>query len=172
VPLGIVAAVGVSTALYIAVAVASVLAHGASDNPLLDLFEGEGATGFALVGSLAVANGVLVQIVMLARLFYGMASKKELPARLARIHPRTQTPIEATILAGAITLGATLLVPFEHLLVLADALTLALFALVDVALWRVQHGNAHASTHFAVPRLLPPVAAALALALMLAELAL
>ena len=44
----------------------------------------------AAVGSIAVANGVLVQIVMLARLFYGMASNGEPPALLARIGPRTR----------------------------------------------------------------------------------
>ena len=42
-------------------------------NPLLDLFQGRGASAFALAAAIAVANGVLVEFMMLARLFYGMA---------------------------------------------------------------------------------------------------
>jgi hypothetical protein len=36
-----------------------------------------------------------VEIVMLARLFYGMARNSELPAVLGRINPRTRTPLRA-----------------------------------------------------------------------------
>jgi amino acid transporter len=55
---------------------------------------------------------------MLARLFYGMARRQQLPAVLGRVHPYTRTPIEATALAGGIVLAPALLVPFERLLAL------------------------------------------------------
>ena len=45
------------------------LSDSVSDRPLLDIFAGAGVSVFATVGFLAVGNGTLVEIVMLARLF-------------------------------------------------------------------------------------------------------
>jgi len=170
IPWAILGAIVVSTVLYVALASAVVFAGGAGENPLLGLFEGRSAMLFAALGSLAIANGVLVEIMMLARLFYGMAARRQLPAVLARISPRTRTPIPATALAGAIVLAASLLMPFERLLGLANTLTLGIFVLVDLALWRVQKSRPAGEGVFAVPRWIPPAAAASAAALILAEL--
>lgn len=170
VPRGILGAVAVSVVLYVAVASAAVLADSTAANPLLDLFDGKSASVFAAVGSIAVANGVLVQIVMLARLFYGMASKGELPAFLARVDPRRRTPTLATLLAGAIVLAAALVVPFEQLLVLTNAVTLGVFVLIDLALWRVKQREPMVVGTFATAGWVPPLAALLAIVLMLAEL--
>ena len=87
VPRGILSALAASMVLYVSVASAAVLADSTAGNPLLGLFEGMNASVFAAVGSIAVANGVLVQIVMLARLFYGMANNGQIPAILGRVHP-------------------------------------------------------------------------------------
>jgi basic amino acid/polyamine antiporter, APA family len=151
------------------VATAAVLSDSVSDRPLLDIFVGAGVWVFATVGFLAVGNGTLVQIVMLARLFYGMARNAQLPALFARVNPRTQTPLQATALAGCIVTAAAVLASFEQLLVLANALTLAIFVLVDLALWRVQR-SAGAAPGFVTPSWVPPIAAVLAAGLMLAEL--
>ncbi len=63
-----------------------------------------------------------------------------------------------------------LFLPFERLLALANLITLVIFALVDVALWRVQRVSAAGAGRLAVPHWLPPVAAVLALGLVAAEL--
>ena len=169
-PRGIIGAVAASVVVYVAVAAGVIMADRSASRPLLSLFEGQGATAFAAVGFLAVANGVLVQIVMLARLFYGMARNGQLPAGLGRVHPRTRTPALATVLAGGIVLSTAALVPFERLLVLANALTLAVFALVDLALWHLQRSAPAARGAFAVPSWVPLLAAATAVGLLLAEL--
>jgi basic amino acid/polyamine antiporter, APA family len=169
VPYSIVGAVLVSTLLYVVVAAALVFAGRGGQSPLIDLFQGSHATLFAAVGALAIANGVLVEIMMLARLFYGMARRRQLPVLLGRVHPRTRTPIEATALAGAIVLATALLIPFEGLLALANALTLGIFAVVDIALWRIQRRQPAGKGVFTVPHWLPPVAAALAVWLIVAE---
>jgi len=174
-PRGIIGAVAASIVLYVAVAMAVVLADGptvgsVNGNPLIDLFEGVGASAFAAIGALAIANGVLIEIVMLSRLFYGMARNGQMPGFLGNVHRRTQTPVAATLAAGAIVLAAALLIPFEHLLVLTNAVTLAVFATVDVALWRIQRAEAVRSQRLMVPRWLPPVAAVLSFALMLTEI--
>src|SRR6185437_13057333 len=140
-------------------------------NPLLGLFSGGGAVAFAAVAGVAVANGVLVQIVMLARLFYGMAHTGQIPRVLAWVHPTTQTPVVATVLAGAVILIAALLLSFERLLLLTDAITLAVFAMVDLSLWRVKRRTRGDEARIGVPMWLPPLAAAISIALMVAELA-
>ena len=169
-PRGIIGAVAASIVLYVAVAMAVVLADASGGNPLIGLFEGAGASVFAAIGAIAVANGVLIEIVMLARLFYGMARHGQLPGFLGGVHPRTQTPVPATLVAGGIVLATALLVPFEQLLVLTNAVTLAVFALVDVALWRIQRTPSAPNQRLLTPRWLPPFAAVLSLALMLTEI--
>lgn len=169
VPRAILGAIGVSIGLYMLVAIAVTAADRAGENPLLELFEGRNATIFAAASALAVANGVLVGIVMLARLFYGMACNGDLPAILARVGVRTRTPIVATLGAGGIILATALLFPFEHLLVWTNVLTLSVFAVVDLALWRLQRDGQSAGEGFDVPSALPPLAAAVALALLAAE---
>ena len=169
VPRGIMGAVGISVVLYVAVVSAIVLSGKTGAHPLLMLFPGMGAPFFAAIGVIAVANGVLVQIVMLARLFYGMAAQGQLPAGLGAVHARTQTPVRATVLGGAIILVMALFVPFTHLLVMANMVTLGIFVLVDLALWRVQR-RLGPGQGFSVPRWVPLAAAALCLGLMAAQL--
>lgn len=170
IPYSIIGAIIISTLLYVLVAAALVLAGRGGQSPLIDLFQGANASLFAAVGALAIANGVLVEIMMLARLFYGMARRQQLPAVLGNVNPRTRTPVLATGLAGAIVLAAALLIPFQNLLALANALTLGIFAVVDVALWRIQRQRPADKEVFVIPHWIPPLAAALAIGLILAEL--
>lgn len=150
------------------VATGVVLADISAASPLLGLFTGRGAAVF--VAAVAVANGVLVQIITLARLFYGMARQGQLPAILGRVYRRTQTPVRATLLAGAIVCVTALFVPFEQLLVLTNAATLAVFVLVDLALWRVQRTQSGPVASMLAPRWIPPLAAALSFGLIAVEL--
>ncbi|MDE2332982.1 MAG: amino acid permease [Rhodospirillales bacterium] len=169
-PRGILGAIGASLVLYVAVASAAVLGGGEGRHPLIGLFAGRNAIAFALLGTVAVANGVLVQIVMLSRLFYGMARQGQLPALLGRVSRRTDTPGPATLLAGAIVLAVVLAVPFEPLLVWTNLLTLGLFVLVDLALWRLHRRGPTPAGAFAAPRWVPPLAAAAALLLIGAQI--
>ncbi len=169
-PRGILGAVAASIVLYVAVAAAAVLSDASPEKPLIDIFEGAGAWAFACVGFLAVVNGALVQIVMLSRLFYGMACNRQLPAGFARVNRWTGTPLWATAFAACIVTAAAVVVSFEQLLALTNAVTLAVFTLVDLSLWRVQRSCVRAAPGFAAPAWVPPVAAILAAGLMLAEL--
>jgi amino acid transporter len=169
-PSGILGAVAASVVLYLLVVTAVVLSDRTGGNPLLGLFEGKGASMFMIVGALAVGNGVLVQIVMLSRLFYGMATQGQLPVVLTRVSPRTRSPIPATVLAGAIVLTVTLLVPFRQLLVFANAITLVVFVLVDLALWRLRLLGSPPAEGFHAPIWVPPVAALVSLTLLVAEI--
>jgi len=170
VPRGIIGALIGAIALYVLVAASVVLSGRLSDTPLLSVFTGPAARLFPVIGFLAVANGVMVQIVMLARLFYGMASKQDLPAWLAEVNARTRTPVHATIVAGAIVLATALLLPFEKLLLLTNALTLAVFAIVNMALWRAKRRDPAPAGVLRTPAWLGPVSAALSLGLILTTL--
>lgn len=169
-PRGILAAVLVSVLLYVLVAFAATLGGRGSETPLLALFSGHGALAFAVVGTIAVANGVLVHIVMLARLIYGMANIGQLPRWLDHIHPGRQTPVRATLVAGGLVLVTALALPFAHLLAMVNLLTLAVFVVVDLALWRVHRTMPRDPALFRAPGWVPPTAAAVSLALILAEL--
>ena len=171
VPRAILYALGASLILYLGVAIAAVMAHQRGAFVLLELFAGKSAVIFAFVAFLSVANGVLVEIMMLSRLFYGMARNGQLPGVLARVEPRTGTPAIAVAVSGAIVLIVALFVPFDSLLVAANALTLCIFALVDVALLLVKARDQTPHSGFVAPRWTPLVGAILALALFAGEFA-
>lgn len=168
-PRGIIGAVAASVLVYVVVALAVVVSRRGGEAPLLGMFTGPAATGFAVIGFMAVANGVLVNLVMLARLFYGMARLGGLPGWLALVHPRTRTPLPATALAGGIILATALVLPFEALLRLTNALTLGVFAVVNAALWRAKRRTPE-SAGLNTPIWLPPLAALMCLGLILAEM--
>lgn len=168
-PRGIITAVAASMLLYVAVAFAAALGKVGAENPLLAMFKGRLAIAFAVAAFFAVANGVVVQIVMLARLFYGMAGRAQLPDLFHRINPRTQTPVNSTLAAGMVVLIAALVLPFEKLLVIADGLTLLAFVLVDLALWRIKNNGSKASG-FTVPSLIPLGGAAISILMIAGEL--
>lgn len=167
-PRSIIIAVAASLALYVAVAAVTVLNQHGGEVPLLGLFEGRSAAVFALLGAVAISNGVLVQIVMLARLFYGMAKRGQLPSALGRVNQRTRTPILATAVAGTIVLATALALPFEQLIAIANAITLVIFVAVDLALWRIQRRGEPGRR--IAPSWLPPLAALFALVLLASEL--
>jgi amino acid transporter len=178
VPRGILGSIALSVCLYVAFASAVAVSGAwagasatASFLALVDVTSSPAVEILAAIAFLAVANGVLIQIVTLARLFYGMADEGYLPAALAQLNPRTQTPINATIAVGAIVLMSALLASFEQLLVAANAVTLLLFALVSSALWRIKRRDPAPAGAFIVPAWLPPLAAMTSIALLLTELA-
>jgi len=117
------------------------------------------------VSPLSADSGIQALSDVLARLFYGMARKGQLPSALQQVNARTQTPV----LAGSIVLAAALLVPFEGLLVTTNALTLGVFVLVDLALWRIQRKAPGTRSTFVAPRWVPLLGALVALTLMLGE---
>ena len=71
-------------------------------------------------------------------------------------------------MAGGIVLVTALIMPFEHLLALANALTLAIFAAVDIALWRIQGRQPAGNDIFTVPRWVPLAGAVLSVGMIAA----
>jgi len=128
---------GLST---IAVSIPEKDAIASSSAPMATLFEAvSGMSGqpVAVISALAMVNGILVQIIMAARVLYGMANDGQLPALLATIDRRRQTPAVATALVcfAVILLAASF--DLTSLAELTSLVTLLVFTLVNLALFAI-----------------------------------
>jgi len=141
-PRAIVATLAITTALYIAVSLVGLLSRssaGIADSaaPLADIYAaatGGSSLPVVVIGILAIVNGALIQIIMGARVLYGLAEQGDLPAVLGAVHPRMQTPVRATLLVGFVICIGALALPLEPLARLASVAILIVFALVNTSL--------------------------------------
>jgi amino acid transporter len=135
----------VTVALYATIAA---IAAGAPDRaaiaesqaPLADLFAGltgASAAPIAVMAAVAMVNGILVQVVMASRVVYGMAREGLLPAWLGAIEPRRRTPLRATLIVTVIIAALALAAPLLTLAQASGYLTLFVFALVNLSLFRI-----------------------------------
>lgn len=94
---------------------------------------------FITITSLAaVINSAIVQIVMASRVLYGMASQGWISPALARINPTTRTPLRSTALVGGGALVLALWLPLGTLAEVTSLITLLVFSLVNLSLWRIK----------------------------------
>ncbi len=112
---------------------------GRADAPLALVFERAGGPAplLAAVALVAMLNGALVQIVMASRILYSLARDGVLPGWLARVDPRTGTPLLAT---GLVSLGVwalASLLPIEQLAAATASVALFVFVLVNASLLRL-----------------------------------
>ncbi len=144
-PLAIILTLVITIAIYILVSVIAVAAPGretltSSQAPLADLFAaitGRSGAPVAAMATIAMVNGILVQIVMSSRVLYGMARENLMPGFLAHVHERRRTPSTATLLVGAIIAILALAVPVVSLARLTSIVILIVFTLVNLSLWRI-----------------------------------
>ncbi len=141
-PLGILIALCVSTVIYLLVVLVALTSVpmdllAESKAPLALVYQhatGQSPIVISVIGLLAVINGALVQIIMAARIFYGMSAKGWLPRALGAINPRTRTPVTATIVVSVIVILLAVWFPLLHLAGATSFLVLAVFGLVNLAL--------------------------------------
>ena len=145
-PLCILLALVITTVLYVLIALIAVLAVAPerlaeSQTPLALLVSQQGPSArvmMIMVSMLAGANGALVQIVMSSRVAYGMAGQQMGPRMLAAVHPKLQTPVNATLLMSGIILVLAIGLPLESLAKTTSAIMLVNFSLVNAALVRLK----------------------------------
>ncbi len=145
-PLAILIAVGISTVLYLLVALVAVLALPPAELsqtrvPLALIYEratGSAPTLISLISLFAVVNGALVQIIMGSRVFYGMSREGWLHRALGRVHVRTRTPLLATALVTALVLVLALWLPLVTLAKATSFIILVVFAIIHLALMRIK----------------------------------
>lgn len=150
-PTAIILCVIISTLLYalvslVAISVLTPEQLAASDAPLADVYfiaTGNTPIIISLIGSMAVINGALIQIIMVSRLLYGMARRDWLPPFLGVIYPVTRVPLNSTLLTVGLIIITALSLPIVSLANLTSYLILVVFALVNLSLIKIkQHHRA------------------------------
>ncbi len=141
-PRAIISCLVITTVFYVMVALASVLslpiekiAH--HDAPFALIIKENSQIPvyvISLISLIAILNGALVQIIMASRIIYGLAARGMAPTVLGYLHPKTRTPINATLLFAILLMVFTLWLPIESLANLASFVILMIFALVNFSL--------------------------------------
>jgi APA family basic amino acid/polyamine antiporter len=129
-PRAILLAIGLSTVLYVFVALASLALVGPerlanSDSPLADAMRAGAPRLAGAVGGIALfatANTALIAILAASRMLLGMARGGDAPRGLTRIVEKRGTPARAILVVLA---GALLLIPFGRVELLASVASLA-----------------------------------------------
>jgi APA family basic amino acid/polyamine antiporter len=165
-PIGILATLALTALLYALVTTVSVLSVppaelATSEAPLALVFARNGGSP-ALLGAialLALLNGGLIQIVKSSRVLYGLAREGALPRSLGRVHPRTRTPLTATVLVTVVIAALAISFPIESLAESTAAVTLVTFTLTNLALVVIQRRGPAPPGALRVPRWVPVVGA-------------
>src|SRR5664279_111472 len=154
----------IATALYVAVAAiaVSVVAPeklAESPAPLSLVFgavAGISPATISVIAIVATLNTILAQMTMAARVIYGMARQGDLPKIAGHVHPRTATPLFATALIVVLVIVLAIGVSLERLAESTSLATLAVFALVNLALLRLRQRRYHTpGPHVRVPIWVP-----------------
>lgn len=141
-PRAILISLVVTSLIYAGVSLAAVRAVprealAGSERPLALVWEtatGRDATILSLIASVAALNGVLAQIVMAARVLFGLGKRERRLAMFHHAHPRLGTPVAATLLLGAAVIAAALALPVAALAGVTSTVLLAVFVMVNLSL--------------------------------------
>jgi basic amino acid/polyamine antiporter, APA family len=145
VPRALLVAMVVITGMYLAIQIVAqgVLgqALGAETTPLAAaaarIFGPAGAT-FILVGSIVSMLGYVAGMTLaVPRALYAFGSDGFLPAAMARVHPRFHTPYVAIAAQSALVCLLAITSGFERLAILANLVTLLLYAGCCLAAWEL-----------------------------------
>ena len=162
-PRAILLALGISTLLYLLVALTAVLALppeelATSRAPLALIYThttGDSPVVISLISMFAVVNGALIQIIMSSRVLYGMSRAGWLHAALGNVHPFTRTPLLATALVTLVVLALALWLPLETLAHITSFIMLIVFSLINLSLLRIKRRDPRPSGVRVIPMWIP-----------------
>ncbi|MDR9437520.1 MAG: APC family permease [Thiohalophilus sp.] len=145
-PKAIILVLIIVTLFYLLVTLVSILSVAPdrlaqTDAPLAMVYEqatGRGPLFITLISLVSVLNGALIQIIMASRVLYGLSRQGWLPSLLGQVSGRTRTPVPAIIVVVTAILLFALLLPLISLARLTSFVTLIIFTLMNVALWRIK----------------------------------
>lgn len=109
-----------------------------SHAPLADLFEqasGYDGAYISVLASIAMTNGILIQIIMASRVLYGMASENMAPIWFRGLHHKRQTPNRAILFVGAISAILAVSFPIIQIAELTSLIVLCIFTAVNLSLF-------------------------------------
>jgi len=125
---------------FVAVARVSPSALSESNAPLALIYQsasGGKAYGISFIALFAVINGALVNLIMCARVVYGMAGANLLPQVFARVNPKTRTPIVATVFVTGLIWLLAVTLPLLSLAKITSFVLLLVFSVVNASCWVV-----------------------------------
>lgn len=167
-PLGIVAAVAISSVIYVLISLVAVSAVpaaelAASSAPLVEVVK-RGAPWFppvlfGFIAMFAVANTALLNFIMGSRLVYGMAGQGLLPKVLATVSKTRRTPYVSSIAILAFMLLLALSGDIASLAKATSVLLLICFVVVNLALVVLKARKGEPHGRFEIPYLVPVLGA-------------
>jgi basic amino acid/polyamine antiporter, APA family len=178
-PLGLLGTLGLATVLYIGVSFVLVGMVDYRDidpgAPIADAFDQVGLGWASVLVSLAAVAGltsvILVDLITMTRIGFAMGRDGLLPPAVAKVSPRTGTPVRMTLLFAALVLVMATFVPLEELANLVSIGTLFAFVLVSAAVPVLRRTRPDLSRPFRVPfSPVVPVLSALACLYLMANL--
>ncbi|WP_136441194.1 APC family permease [Pacificoceanicola onchidii] len=160
-PRAILYSLAITSLLYALVAWVAVRAVtpemlASSEQPLAMVWaSGEGGDGrfLSAIAVFAALNGVLAQIVMAARVLFGLGRRGGALSVFQHAHPRFGTPGRATVLIGLAVITAALALPVAVLAEVTATVLLCVFVLVNLALILTKRRGERAA--FEVPMAVP-----------------
>ncbi|MCU1620485.1 MAG: Amino acid permease [Modestobacter sp.] len=140
-PLGLLGTLGLATVLYIGVSLVVVgMVHYTDIDegaPIADAFDQVGLGWASSLVSIAAVAGltsvILVDLVTVSRIGFAMGRDGLLPQSIAKVNPRTGTPVRMTLLYAAVVLVLAAFIPLSTLADLVSIGTLFAFVLVSAA---------------------------------------
>lgn len=169
------------TLIYVLVAfvtqrVLPVEALAETDAPISLLFghlTGLSPTAITLIALLATMNGVVIILIMGARVAYGMAREGRLPGWFGVVSSRTRTPLNATAAVAVAVLALALFTPLDLLAETTSGVMLTVFVAVNLSLLRLKLAGVPAPARgFTVPLVVPLAGAVSCIALLAGALVL
>lgn len=175
-PRGLLAAVVISSTIYVLVSLVAVAVIPPSElaqsgQPLVDVVA-RLAPWFPVglyrfIAMFAVTNTLLLNYIMGSRLIYGMAHQRLVPKFLGQIHGRRQTPHWAILVVFVIVVLLVSLGDVSQLARATSTLLLMSFLLMNLALIFLQRRSGEARGAFEVHRWVPFAGAAVCLLMLL-----
>lgn len=141
IPFGTLTALGIVALLYIliqTVSIGTLPSLAESERPIADaaaVFLGYFGAALITVGALVSILGNLnVGVLSATRMLFAMSENRELPAVLAKIHPRFKTPFVSIVLTGMVILFFTINLSFIGAVAIATITRLLIYASTCLAL--------------------------------------
>jgi APA family basic amino acid/polyamine antiporter len=179
-PLGLLGTLGLSTLLYVGVSfvVVGMVKYTDIDEgaPIADAFGQNGLGWASALISLAAVAGltsvILVDLITVSRIGFAMGRDGLLPPSVAKVSPRTGTPVRMTLVYAAVVLVMAAFVRLETLAELVSIGTLFAFVLVSLAVPILRRTRPDLPRRFRVPwSPVLPIVSALACLYLMANLA-
>ena len=172
-PLAILIALASATLLYLLVVIVSTHIVPISDlarskAPLSLVFERSGAGNavvLGVIGMVATMNGVIVQLIMGARVLYGLGKQGWIPRRFSSVSRKTNTPVFSTLLIIGVMILGTVLLPLISLAKATSMLVLIIFTMVNLSLIVIKRRQPIHRGYITIPVVIPYIGLVLSVAI-------